>query len=133
MLKSITPPLAELVRSMQYMSVRNGGLIIDFTPIGSYAEIARGALPHDRVRTVLEWIAFAAEAGLLSERTWRDAFAQPEDFAAFAAELREFDFPMNRRHAAAFARLGVTRNDRVSDYVRLADAIDAARCRRAAA
>jgi hypothetical protein len=133
MLKSITPPLADLVRSMQYMSVRNGGLLIDFTPIASYAEIARGAPPHERVRTVLDWISFATEAGLLAARSWHQTFQQEADFAAFAAELREYDVAPNPRHGAAFCRLGLTRTGRLVDYARLADAIDAARLRRVAA
>ncbi len=133
MLKSIAPPLSDLVRSMQYMSVRNGGLLIDFTPIASYAEIARGAPPHERVRTVLDWISFAAEAGLLSAHTWHEAFEQAADFAAFAGELREYDAPPNPCHVAAFFRLGVIHTERLTDYARLGDAIDAARLRRAAA
>jgi hypothetical protein len=123
MLSYITPPLADVVRSMQYMSAANGGLIVDFRPIQSYAEVARGAPPHERVCTVLDRIAFATDVGLLAAGTWRGAFARPEDLGTFVDELRECDLPMNPRHAAAFTRLGVIGFDRAHDYPALADAL----------
>ena len=43
MLSHIPPPLADVVRAMQYLSARNGGLIVEFRPVRCYAEIARGA------------------------------------------------------------------------------------------
>jgi hypothetical protein len=133
MLSHIPLPLAEVVRSMQYMSARNGGLVVDFRPIRSYAEVARGAPREERVRTVLDWIAFATDVALLNERTWRAAFVDTGDFAAFVHELRGYDQPMNGRHAAAFERLGVGYPGQLAGYADLADAIEAAGLRREAA
>jgi hypothetical protein len=124
---------ADITRSMQYMSARNGGLLIDFRPIQSYLEVAPGEDHYARVRTVLDWIAFGVEVGLLQPEKWRGAFARATDLARFSAELRRYDAPMAEHHARAFERLEVLRPGRPPDYRGLADAIDAARTLREAA
>jgi hypothetical protein len=124
---------ADITRSMQYMSERNGGLLIDFRPIQSYREVAAGEDHYARVRTVLDWIAFGVEVDLLQPGKWRGAFARAGDLAQFAAELRRYDAAMSEHHLRAFERLGVMPPGRPPDYRALADAIAAARALREAA
>jgi hypothetical protein len=125
--------VAGLMRSMQYMDARSGGLRVDFGPIRSYVEIAPGEDHYERVRTVLDWISFAAELGLLPAADWTRAFEQPADLCRFAAELRRYDLPMQAHHRHAFARLGLLPPGVTAGYAQLADVIDAGSPRRAAA
>ncbi|MGE5792499.1 MAG: hypothetical protein ACM36B_07390 [Bacteroidota bacterium] len=117
------PTLAGLVRSMQYIDARNGGLLVDFKPIKRYMEIAPGENHYERVRTVLDWAAFGAELGLLSAPDWGSAFADPADLRRFAAELRRYDLPMQAHHRAAFEQLGVVSPGLAVGYAAVADLI----------
>jgi len=127
------PIVTALVRSMQYMDGRNGGLLVDFRPIKSYMEIAPGENHYERVRTVLDWVAFAAEVGLLSALDWAAVFVQAAELRRFAAELHRYDLPMQEHHRRAFERLGVVPPGATPGYAALAGAIDAMHARRAAA
>ncbi|MBI2960203.1 MAG: hypothetical protein HYY28_07820 [Betaproteobacteria bacterium] len=126
------PP--EILRSMQYMSERNGGLLVDFKPLRRYAEIAPGEqCSYLRVRTLLDWIALAAEVGLLTRENWPLAFACADDIEHFCAELRYYDAPMEKLHQREFERLGIIRAGAPPDYAHLARCIEAALPRRAPA
>jgi hypothetical protein len=125
--------VAGLMRSMQYMGAHNGGLRVDFGPIRSYVEIAPGENHYERVRTVLDWIAFAAELGLLPAADWTRAFADPAELRRFAAELRCYDLPMQPHHRHAFERFGLLPPGVTVGYAQLADVIDSGDRRRAAA
>ncbi len=127
------PIVTALLRSMQYMDGRNGGLLVDFRPIKSYLEIAPGENHYERVRTVLDWVAFGAEVGLLSARDWGAVFVQAAELRRFAAELRRYDLPLQEHHARAFEQLGVVPPGAIASYAALAGAIDAAHARRVAA
>jgi hypothetical protein len=127
------PIVAGLVRSMQYMDARNGGLLIDFKPIKRYMEIAPGENHYERVRTVLDWVALGAELGLLAAPGWADVFADPADVGRFAAELRRYDLPMQAHHWHACELLGVVPPGSAAGYAAVADLIDAVLARRQAA
>ena len=127
------PTLAGLVRSMQYMDTRNGGLLVDFKPIKRYMEIAPGENHYERVRTVLDWAAFGAELGLLSAPGWASVFADPADLRRFAAELRRYDLPMQAHHRDAFEQLSVVPTGFAADYAAVAGLIDEAPPQRQAA
>jgi len=116
----------DLTRSMQYMNARNGGLLVDFTPIQRYSEVAFGGNHYERVRTVLDWIAFAVEVGLLSVASWHKLFAHTEDFPRFAAELRRYDLHLNERHMRAFEQLGLAPFGEAYGYADIANAIESA-------
>ncbi len=117
---------ADITRSMQYMSARNGGLLVDFRPIRSYLEIAPGEDHYARVRTALDWIATGAGLGLLQPGRRRNAFARLADLARFAAELRRYEVAAAAHHIRAFERLGVLTAGGALDYRGIADALDAA-------
>jgi hypothetical protein len=127
------PIVAGLVRSMQYMDARNGGLLVDFRPIQRYADIAPGENHYERVRTVLDWVAFGAELGLLSAPDWARVFADPADLCAFAAELARYDLPMQAHHRHALELLGVVPPDASVGYAAVAGLIDTKQARRRAA
>lgn len=95
-------------RSMQYMSAKNGGLLVDFTPITSYAAVAPNEPFFVRVRTVLDWIAFATELGVLDAQRFYRLFDHPEDFQRFAHDLRRDDAMLEVEHIQAFERLALT-------------------------
>jgi hypothetical protein len=111
---------------MQYMDTRNGGLLVEFKPIRRYAEVAPGENHYERVRTVLDWVAFGVELGVLAAPGWADVFADPADLARFAAELRRYDLPMQAVHRDALERLGSVPPGAAVDYVAVADLIDTA-------
>jgi len=128
------PVVSGIVRSMQYMDTRNGGLLVDFKPIKRYVELAPGENHYERVRTVLDWVAFGAEVGLLSPAGWgRRVFADPADLDRFAAELGHHDLPMQAHHLHAFERLGVVPPGVAVSYAAAARLIDAAEAGRRAA
>lgn len=127
------PVLAGLLRSMQYMDTRNGGLLVEFKPIRRYAELAPGENHYERVRTVLDWVAFGTELGVLAAPGWADVFADPSDLARFAVELRRYDVPMQAVHREALERLGPVPPGVAFDYAAVADLIDAAESIRRAA
>jgi hypothetical protein len=127
------PIVAGLVRSMQYMDARNGGMLVDFKPIKRYMEIAPGENHYERVRTVLDWVALGAELGLLSAPGWPDVFAEPADLGRFAAELRRYDLPMLAHHRHAFEQLGVEAPGPAAGYAAVAGLIRAALAERRAA
>jgi len=133
MVSVVTPHAVDIARSMQYMGGRNGGLLVDFRPIQRYLEIAPGENHYERVRTVLDWIAFAAQLGLLARANWMRAFERRQDLAQFIEELRAYDLCVDQRHLNAFALLGVVAPGQPLGYAGLADAMDAALARRAAA
>jgi len=116
----------EITRSMQHMSERNGGLLVDFKPIRRYAEVVPGDEHyHERVRTVLDWIAVGTEVGLLTRKNWRRAFARMEDLRRFCEELRRYDASMEDLHLRAFERLGFVRGGAPLGYADLAREIGA--------
>ena len=122
-----------LVRSMQYMDPRNGGLVVDFKPIKRYIEIAPGENHYERVRTVLDWVAFGAALGLLAAPGLAGVFAEPADLRRFAAELGRYDLPMQAHHRDAFEQLGVVPPGVAVGYAAVAGLIDAAEAERRAA
>jgi len=119
------PVLDGLVRSMQYMDARNGGLLVDFRPVRGYVEIAPGGNHYERVRTVLDWVAFAAEVGLLAAGGWKRVFADPADLRRFTGELRRYDVPLQAHHRAAFERLGAVPPGAAASYAAVAGLIEA--------
>jgi hypothetical protein len=115
---------AEIAQSMQYMNARNGGLLIDFQPIRDYLSISPGSDHYERVRTVLDWVAFAVTLGLVSPNNWCALFDNPSDFEQFVRELRQYAVPLNPRHVVAFELLGLVAADDLLDYSGIAAIIE---------
>lgn len=120
-----TAAVSSLRNSMQYMSAANGGLVVDFTPIRDYGAVATGELRAVRARTVLDWMAFAVELGVLDRTRLHRLFARPADFLRFARDLREYDFPVEARHLHALETLGLAGRGENSPYAAGATAITA--------
>jgi hypothetical protein len=110
---------------MQYMSAANGGLVVDFTPIRDYGGVATGEMRGVRARTVLDWMAFATELGVLDRARLHRLFARPADFLRFARDLRDYDLPAEARHRLALEALGLVRHGDDSPYAAAAAAISA--------
>ncbi|MEO8038144.1 MAG: hypothetical protein ABI794_05200 [Betaproteobacteria bacterium] len=124
---ALQPDFVDITRSMQHMDARNGGLLVDFRPIRRYQEIAPIELRDERVRTVLDWITFAARLGLLTAAGWQRVFARHEDLALFAAESRSCNRSVDPRHAQAFELLQVIGREQATSHASIADAIDPTR------